>query len=229
MLAPVPARLLAELGRQQDAIATLAELTDLRRLVPACPPWTVGDLLGHLTSVHRWVLRIVEPGCLAIPGEEDEAQAVEPSIYREAAARLREALARFDQPCPTLDGFGQVRWWTRRQLHETFIHHLDLTAALGSTPEAPAWVAADCIAEVVDTLQPRQVRLGRMGRMGDGLLLTSPSGTWQLGDNPVAEVHGPDLAIAQLLWRRTTLADSRITLLGDRAAATALLRRQLTP
>ena len=225
---PAPARLLAELGRQQDAFASLVELADLQRPVPACAPWTVGELLGHLTGVHRWVLRIVEPGCPGIPAEDDAAP-VEPSAYREVAAQLREALSRFEQPCPTLEGFGQVRWWTRRQLHETFIHHLDLSEALGSTAAAPAWVAADCIAEVVDTLAPRQVRLGRMPPIRGGLRLTSPSGTWQLGTTSVAEVRGPDLAIAQLLWRRTTVDDPRLTLLGDKAAATDLLQHPLSP
>jgi hypothetical protein len=57
----------------------------------------------------------------------------------------------------------------------------------------------------------------------------TPSGTRVLGADPVVVVAGPDLAIAQLLWRRTTLDDERLTVTGDRAAAVAALAQPLTP
>jgi uncharacterized protein (TIGR03083 family) len=152
-----------------------------------------------------------------------------PEDCREAAAGLRDALEDAARPCPTLTDPGAVAWWRRRQLHETFIHRLDLAAALGLPLTADTQVAADCIAEVVDTMQPRQVQLGRMPAVTAGIRFTTPTATWTLGPAPVAEVAGPEVAVAQLLWRRTTLADPRLVVSGDRDGAAALVAQPLTP
>jgi len=88
---------------------------------------------------------------------------------------------------------------------------------------------ADCLAEVVDTMLPRQVRLGRIAAPTVGVRLTTPAGSWLLGGSPVAEVFGSALALAQLVWRRTTLDDDRLTVTGDRAAAAGLLAERITP
>ncbi|WP_222194604.1 maleylpyruvate isomerase family mycothiol-dependent enzyme [Modestobacter italicus] len=221
---------LAALAAEQAGFAALAATADLERPVPACTPWTAGDLVRHLVAVHRWAAataRTTADG--AVPDDAPFEVAATAAHYPDAAADLRAALAEPSHPCPTLCGPGTAAWWVRRQLHETFVHRLDLAAALGATPDVEPAVAADCVAEVVDTMHPRQVRLGRVPAPAVGVRLTTPSGSWVVGPEPVAEVSGPDLAVAQLLWRRTTPADPRLTVTGDRAAAAALLAQPLTP
>jgi uncharacterized protein (TIGR03083 family) len=214
------------LAAEQDAFAALATTADPALPVPGCGSWTVGQLVRHLTGVHRWATAITRLAPDAAIPDEDEPTTAD---YAAAAAELRAALADPGRPCPTLVGPGTAAWWARRQLHETFVHRLDLAGAVGAPDEADAAVAADCVAEVVDTMQPRQVRLGRMPAPAIGVRLATPTGTWVLGASPVAEVAGPELAVAQLLWRRTTLDDPRLAVSGDRAAASVLLADRLTP
>jgi uncharacterized protein (TIGR03083 family) len=218
------------LAAEQHGFAALAAAADPGRPVPGCAPWTVADLVQHLTGIHRWAATIArsEPDA-DLPDDARFEREATAGDYPAAAAELRAALADALRPCRTLVGPGTVGWWRRRQLHETFVHRLDLAGALGSPLTADPAVAADCVAEVVDTMQPRQVRLGRMPATTTGLRLSTPTGSWVLGPAPVAEVYGPELAVAQLLWRRTTPADRRLTISGDRAAALALLAQPLTP
>lgn len=221
---------LGALAAEQDAFAALAATADLDTPVPACAPWTVGDLVRHLTAVHRWAAATARLGADAdVPDDGPFECVAAPEDYREAAAGLRDALADAARPCPTLTGPGVVAWWRRRQLHETFIHRLDLAAALGLPLTADRQVAADCVAEVVDTMQPRQVRLDRMPALTAGIRFTTPTASWALGPAPVSEVAGPELAVALLLWRRTTLNDPRLVVTGDRGAAADLLAQPLTP
>ncbi|HEU5483881.1 MAG TPA: maleylpyruvate isomerase N-terminal domain-containing protein, partial [Microlunatus sp.] len=45
---------LAELARLQRLFADSIPLVDAETSVAWCGGWTVGDLVDHLTSVHRW-------------------------------------------------------------------------------------------------------------------------------------------------------------------------------
>ncbi|MFW3173082.1 maleylpyruvate isomerase family mycothiol-dependent enzyme [Geodermatophilus sp. CPCC 206100] len=182
-------------------------------------------------AIHRWAAATARSAPdAALPDDDPFVAAATVAGYPDAAADLRAALADPDRPCPTLTGPGVAGWWTRRQLHETLVHRLDLAEALGAPAEADPAVAADCVAEVLDTMQPRQVRLGRMAQPDTAVRLTTPAGTATLGRGPVvAEVSGPAPVVALLLWRRTTPEDPRLTVTGDRAAAADLLARPITP
>jgi hypothetical protein len=68
-----------------------------------------------------------------------------------------------------------------------------------------------------------------MAPLTGGLRLTAPAGSWALGPAPVAEVTGPEEALALLVWRRIGLDDTRLTVTGDRAAAAAVLAEPLVP
>ncbi len=221
---------LAALTTEQDAFAALADDAPADLPVPACGSWTTGVLVRHLAAIHRWAALATRSDAAGeLPDMRPVFRSTAAGDYRAAAGELRAALADPDQACVTLSGPGTVAEWRRRQLHETFVHRLDLAAAVGVAAAVDPAVAADCVAEVVDTMQPRQVALGRMAPPTGGLRLTAPAGSWDLGPAPVAEVAGPEDALALLLWRRTTLDDDRLTVSGDRAAATALLAGPVVP
>jgi uncharacterized protein (TIGR03083 family) len=221
---------LAALAREQDAFAALAAAADADLPVPACGTWTVGVLVRHLAAIHRWAALAARSAADAdLPEMRPVFRATTAADYPDAAGELRAALAEPGRRCVTLTGPGTAAWWTRRQLHETFIHRLDLAAAVGAPAAVDPAVAADCVAEVLDTMQPRQVTAGRMAPLTGGLRLTASAGSWALGPAPVAEVTGPEEALALLVWRRIGLDDTRLTVTGDRAAAAAVLAEPLVP
>ena len=47
------------LERELDRCATLTTTADPNATVPACPEWTVTDLVEHLGIIHRWVTEMV--------------------------------------------------------------------------------------------------------------------------------------------------------------------------
>lgn len=218
------------LGAEQEAFAALATDAPADLPVPACGTWTAGVLVRHLATVHRWAALATRTDPAAeLPEVGPLWRATTAGDYPAAAAELRAALADPGSPCVTLSGPGTAAWWARRQVSETFVHRLDLAAALGVDADADPAVAGDCVAEVVDTMQPRQERLGRMAPLRAGVRLAAPSGSWSLGPAPVAEVSGAEVALALLLWRRTDLDDPRLTVTGDRAAAAAVLAQPVVP
>ncbi len=220
----------AALAAEQDAFAALATGAPADLPVPACGDWTVAVLVRHLATIHRWAALAARTGADdELPDMRPVWRATTADEYPAAAADLRTALAEPGRPCVTLTGPGTAAWWARRQVHETLVHRLDLAAALGTPGSADPAVAADCVAEVLDTMQPRQVALGRMTAPTTGIRLTALSGSWSLGPAPVAEVAGSEIDLALLLWRRLPLDDDRLTVTGDRAAAAALLAEPVVP
>ncbi|WP_409330897.1 maleylpyruvate isomerase family mycothiol-dependent enzyme [Trujillonella humicola] len=218
------------LAAEQEAFTALAAGAPADLPVPACGDWTAGVLVRHLATVHRWAALATRTGPGGeLPDMRPLWRETTADDYPAAAAELRAALTDPARPCVTLVGPGAAAWWARRQVSETFVHRLDLAAALGVAADADPAVAADCVAEVVDTMHPRQVALGRVAMPARGLRLTAPTGSWELGPAPVAEVTGPEVALALLLWHRTDLDDPRLTVTGDRAAAAAVLTGPVVP
>ena len=218
------------LESEQAALAALAATADPGLPVPACPGWTVAALVAHVAAVHRWAAAAVALDAGSpLPDDAPFERAATQADYPAAAAHLRAALADATRACPTLSGTGTAAWWVRRQVHETFVHRLDLAAALGVEAMIDAAVATDCVSEVLDTMQPRQVRLRRMRPLTSGVVLHAEGRVWHLGPNPVAQVSGNPSALALLLWRRASLDDTQFTVTGDRHAAAAVLTQPLTP
>ena len=181
----------------------------------------------HLAEVHHWAAGNVR-GAKGEPlgdGPFDLAP-----HYAAQATTLREAFAEIDPDSvgrvlthPRPMGPGPVRFWYRRQTHETLVHLHDLLAAragagsvglVGVEPEA--W--ADTVDEVVTVFQPRQVGLGRMAPLQHpvGLVATDVDGThsWVLAPRargevaPDVVVSGPAEGLALMLWRRLTPAEA---------------------
>lgn len=241
---------LALLTRFQDDFLAAVPDADTDARVPACGDWTVRELVEHLAQVHHWAAGnargVKGPGFGRGPFD------LAPH-YAAQAATLREALAEIDPDSvgrvlthPRPMGPGPVRFWHRRQVHETLVHLHDLLAAragAGSVGlvKAEPEVWADTVDEVVTVLQPRQVGLGRMAPLRHPVALVPAdvdgSPLWVLGaPGERAEeeaihtvVTGQAEGIALMLWRRLAPAEAGLTVDGDRSVLDAALAEPIVP
>ncbi|HZA04319.1 MAG TPA: maleylpyruvate isomerase family mycothiol-dependent enzyme [Propionibacteriaceae bacterium] len=238
-----PGRALLALERVTAEVPVLLAGADLGAAVPACPEWTVTDLVVHLGKVHVWAeqcIRLGNPKERDLPGPGRGAAALA-GWYRHCADLLLETLRSTspDQPCWT---FGppprEASFWFRRQAHEAAVHRWDLGTALGRDLGYPSELAADGVAEVVTIFFPRQVRLQRIRPLTRSLAVAVDGGpTWVLhGDGtgesagvPDAVVTGPAEALVLLLWGRLALDDPGLSVTGSREAAVAVLSAGIVP
>lgn len=125
-----------------------------------------------------------------------------------------------------------VGFWQRRRAQETLIHRWDAQNALGDAlPFSPEF-AADGVAEVFDTMAPRQIARGRTEPLRHALRLraTDIGQSWTYGPGePVAEISGTAERLLLMLWGRLPTDAASISWSGDRAAGTAALAGPLTP
>ena len=140
-----------------ERFAALVETVSPSTPVPSCPGWTVDDVGLHLGTVHRWVEHLVRVRAAArIASSEmglDEGP-VDGEWIRLGGAALLGTL-RASDPTDSMWAWGSdqhVRFWSRRQLHETLVHRFDLEIAAGRRPAAAAYVAADTIDEFLVNL-----------------------------------------------------------------------------
>ncbi|MFI9487144.1 maleylpyruvate isomerase N-terminal domain-containing protein [Promicromonospora sp. NPDC052451] len=234
---------------QGDFLAALPGADPAAR-VPACGDWTVRELVEHLAGVHRWAASNAYRVDTEPLGEGPFDLAPH---YAAQAATLRRALAELPPDAtarvlahPEPLGPGPVRFWHRRQVHETLVHLHDLLAASAGTgtlglAHAEPEVWADGVDEVVTVLQPRQVGLGRMEplRHPVSLVATDVAGTpaWVLGApgqraeevSPGVVVSGSAEGLALMLWHRLTPAEAGLTVEGDRADLEAALAEPVVP
>src|SRR5271157_1494883 len=140
-----------------ERFAALLETASPSTPVPSCPGWTVDNVALHLGTVHRWAEHLVRFRAGArIPSSEmglDEGPADGEWIRLGGAALL--GTLRASDPADPMWAWGSdqhVRFWSRRQLHETLVHRFDLEIAGGHRPAAAAHVAADTIDEFLVNL-----------------------------------------------------------------------------
>jgi uncharacterized protein (TIGR03083 family) len=135
------------------AAARAARDMPVDTIVPSCPEWTLGELVRHLGSHHRWVA-----GNLDCPpdGEmfRDFAHTPEgaaPDAWLEDGAEtLATKLEATDPstPCWTWIPFDRTAgFWARRTAHETAMHRWDAQHASGAEDAINGELAADAIDE----------------------------------------------------------------------------------
>ncbi len=124
-----------------------------------------------------------------------------------------------------------VRFWSRRQLHETLVHRFDLEIAEGHRPTAAAYVAADTIDEFLVNLANAEYfspKVARLRGSGESIVLraTDTGNAWTVRLDPdrfdvlageqqaTASMSGQAVTMALVLYRRLSLADSGLEVAG---------------
>ncbi len=224
---------LAHLQADAAVIADLLLTADPDAPVPACSQWALRDLVLHLGQIHRWATDVVRTGERQRPPEVDVPDGGLADWLSDGADALHRTLRDTDpeRPCWTLAGPGTARFWCRRQALETVVHRVDVEQAVGRQGGVPDDLAEDGVAEVVETLHPRQVALERTPPPRTGVTLVSTTGrTWDLGTMPAAAtLTGRPGDLLLLLWRRVPRTAPALTAGGDLTALDDLLAGSLTP
>jgi len=224
---------LAHLRRELDAFAACLG-GDLSARVEHCGDWTLYDLADHLGRQNLWAAAAVteQRGDYEAPAAPRDPAALA-AWFRGTCGVLLAALdtdpsasAWTIAPPPT------VGFWQRRRCLETLVHRWDAEHALGRSSRLDPALADDGVAEVIDTMTPRQVRLGRLSAPPHAVRLaaadTQSSWTFGPGD-PVATIRGTAADLLLLLWGRLAAGDPALTWAGDRELGQAALGGALVP
>jgi uncharacterized protein (TIGR03083 family) len=219
-----------------ERFAVLVEGSSPSLPVPSCPGWTVDDLTLHLGTVHRWAEHLVRVRApTRIPSSEvapDEGP-VNGEWIRRGGVALMKTLRAAD-PVASMWAWGSdqhVRFWSRRQLHETLVHRFDLELSEGERPAAPAHLAADTIDEFLDNLAAAEYfspAVARLRGNGESILFraTDTGNAWRVALDPdrfdvrtgesstTASLSGPAVTLSLVLYRRLPLASSDLDVQG---------------
>ncbi|MEU8414289.1 maleylpyruvate isomerase family mycothiol-dependent enzyme [Amycolatopsis japonica] len=186
--------------RENIAILVAGHAGAGERAVPACPQWTVRDLIAHLTEIcDRVITRFGGEAC-PIP---ESASAVELlKLWLERGPEADTLLA--------ADGDGKSRGDI--MVMDAFTHELDIRYALGAPPPEAhaAWLRGF---EVL--VSGLGASLGRHGL--PGMRLETEGATWIAGTEPVAAVlsGAPADLYRTLAGRRSPAQIAAMDWLGD--------------
>ena len=148
---------LSQLEDHGKALAAAAEEAGLDAEVPTCPGWAVRDLLGHIGQVHRWAAMFVRDARTDPPKGDSELAEVPPdgelldwfvAGHAGLVGTLRKSPP--DVECWSfLPAPSPLKFWVRRQAHETAIHRVDAESAVGRRPSFDKQFAVDGIDELL--------------------------------------------------------------------------------
>ncbi|GAA5023338.1 maleylpyruvate isomerase family mycothiol-dependent enzyme [Kitasatospora paranensis] len=150
----------AAVAEETARFVAVIEGADLALPVPACPGWTLADLVKHTGSVQRWFsvllrTRVQEPPRsrevdLRLPADEGHY----PAWLAESADEAADAFAATapDVPMYAWGADQHAGFWARRMLFETLVHRTDAEAALGLDPAIDRASAVDGIDEFLVNL-----------------------------------------------------------------------------
>ncbi|MEU0533973.1 maleylpyruvate isomerase family mycothiol-dependent enzyme [Amycolatopsis tolypomycina] len=233
------ARLADGLHEHTAGFAAAVENADPATMVPTCPEWPLRTLTGHIGQAHRWAASIVRDGPSPVPDPFD-ADPGAPEKWsawlREGAEELEAAVrAAGDTPVWTFFGPQPARFWLRRMLHDTVVHHADAALTTSRAFTVAPDVAADAISEWLEvlsdpttaTLNPAFAELRGTGQTllldpgnAEGWLITrSPDGVrWTRATKPAdVTLTGPVQDLLLVFSRRRPAQSVAVT--GDEALA----------
>jgi uncharacterized protein (TIGR03083 family) len=220
-----------------ERFASGLDVADIGARVPSCPDWNVYELAEHLGTIHRWaehLVRVEAPK--RIPSHEMglELTPVNVAWIRRGGAVLVATL-RNSNPDAPMWAWGadqHLRFWSRRQVHETMVHRIDLELAAGVASFVEPEVASDAIDEFLVNLKGASYFSPKVRELrGDNqrlrLATNDVEGEWIVelradgfsvtkAQGPAdAELVGPAVELMKVLYRRGALENSHITSSGD--------------
>jgi uncharacterized protein (TIGR03083 family) len=229
---------ISAIRRDAEALADAAE-DNLRLRVPACPDWSVADLVWHTGEVHHFWSSIAEG---LLQDRRDVSPVSRPPDadlipwFRQKSWVIADVLDRTDPSARVWTWAAQkdVGFIRRRMAHETGVHRWDAQSASGVTTPIGSQLAADGIDEFLDVHMPET------GDFRDGsevvhLHCTDAPGEWvaRIGEGRLdvsrkhgkgdVAVRGPASDILLLLWRRIQPSD--VDVVGDDVALKRFLAR----
>jgi uncharacterized protein (TIGR03083 family) len=207
--------------------------------VPTCPDWPLRVLVGHIGQAHRWSADVVRSGPSPVPDPVD-ADPGAPETWADWLRQGADDLAKTvldagETPVWTFFGTQPAKFWLRRMLHDTTIHHADAALATGTAFEVAPDLAADAISEWLDmlanpvtaSLRPDFAELCGTGQTlqlrpdqdPGWLIAREPGGVRWTRETNTADVTlaGPVRDLLLVLTRR--LPADRVTITGDRSLA----------
>jgi uncharacterized protein (TIGR03083 family) len=206
--------------------------------IATCPGWDVTDLAEHLGLVHRWADQLVQaraPERIPRRATLENRDEATPTWIEEGGRRLVTTLRDAD-PDDEMWAWGSdqhVRFWSRRQLHETLVHRMDLELAAQQSPRVEATVAADAIDEFLSNLEKVARNSNELPLLrGDGERLAfRPNDSammWSITLDEVgfrvtnddasfdAELEGSSVDLLLAILRRRRIDETGVTVGGER-------------
>ena len=177
-----------------DRVAGLAAglgEVELARRVPACPDWTVHDLVAHLAGT---AVDVAARHTAGMPGPAWTAA----HVQRGAGRAVSELLAAWDVHAYDTAAAIEDRRVPAGVLHDLLVHEGDLVEALGAP--APPWDGWAAAARLV----VRQVIRGIRG--SPSLVVRSAGSEWRSPDDP-GERRGTRPAPPSAFARSTVTVD----------------------
>jgi uncharacterized protein (TIGR03083 family) len=179
---------LAALRAEGAAVRSAATEAGTATAVPSCPGWTVEHLVRHLGACYAWTASHVARGLLSAPDPAHYTLESAPVgdgalvYFDEQHAALVATFDGLDPELPAWNPMPQAKragFWLRRIAHDTSVHRWDAQLAAGRPEPVEAKLAADGVAEVLDTLLPAGRRTGPADRQGVvQLVATDVSHEW---------------------------------------------------
>lgn len=229
------------LATDSSAIVAAGRRGDPAALVPACPDWTLADLVWHVGGAHDFWEYVARTRVPPAAYEEPSRPGAYDDLLAWAAERAAALHARLETADPattvwTWSTGDDIAWVTRRMAHETAMHRVDADAATGVDHQIAPDVAADGVDEFLACF------LGKGDPSSPGVALggsvhlhcTDTDGEWTVVDGAGggyvitrehakgdAALRGTAHDLLQVLWRRRPL--DAVTVFGDAAVAARLV------
>ena len=244
---PLPFDAAAVIAAEGARLSSAARATGLDAPIAHLPRWRVRDLVAHTAGVHRWATSVITERSMDVPGikkaplEGDDLL----DYFDEGIPRLLAALASTD-PDVLVPNFhpgtpSTIRFWWRRQAHETTVHRWDAEAAATDAVHAPIddALALDGIDELLTGFATR----GSGHGLACAVTVASGGRAWRMApsvDKPGrltadrvaaapddADIIGPPTELLLALWKRLSADHPTLRIVG--ADAAALFAGPLTP
>jgi uncharacterized protein (TIGR03083 family) len=208
--------------------------------VATCPPWDMGELVKHIGFIHRWAGQMMRGRAQArlsfkdVDLELPEDRTGYPDWLAAGGEPLVATLRQTDPDVPMWSwGADQhARFWARRQLHETAVHHADAVLALGRDQAIDNAQAVDGIDEFLENLphavsfapnvkdlhgQGESLHLHCTDAEGEWMIVLNPNGfTWEHGHGKGSvAVRGTASDMLLLTYGRLKPDGNRFQVFGD--------------